>query len=109
METLQDRAKAIAKQLNKKDLTRFDAVDDALELMHEYDYETGCIMMVDDEQINNIIENDIKEYDWQRVACFLAKIDSLNAAYGYCLDGYGNLKELTFDDIKMYIDEIINY
>ena len=44
METLQDKAKAIAKQLNKNDITRYDATDDALDLMHEYDYETGCII-----------------------------------------------------------------
>ena len=109
METLQDRAKAIAKQLNKNDITKYDATDDALELMHEYDYKTGCIMLVDDEQIDEIIKNDIKQYGWQRVACFLANCDTLDAPYGYRLDAYGNLREITFKDIKMYIDEIINY
>ena len=106
---MQDKAKQLLQKLNAEGLEKYDYIDDALDLMHEYDYETGFIMMVDSESIDNIIKHDIKEYGWQRVACFLAKVDSIDAPYGYYLNGYGNLCELTFDDIKIYLSDIANY
>lgn len=109
MESLQDKAKQLSQKLNAEGVEKYDYTDEALELLQEYDAETNNINIVDDDGINQYIEYDLKNYGWQRVACFLAKVDSLNAPYGYRLDGYGNLCELTFDDIKMYIDEIINY
>ena len=107
--TMQDKAKYLLNRLNNDGLDKYNYIDDALDLLHEYDYETGCIMLVDDDSINSIIKNDIEDYGWQRVACFLAKIDSIEAPYGYYLNGYGNLCELNFDDIKMYLSDIANY
>lgn len=108
---MQYKAKQLLKQLNKQDITKYEATDKALELMKEYDIETGEINMVDDEDINNIIKNDINnyEYDWQRVACFLGGVDSLNPPYGFMLNGYGNLKEITFNDIVMWVETIAQY
>ena len=108
---MQYKAKQLLKQLNKQDITKYEATDEALELMEEYDLETGEINMVDDESITSIIKNEVNgyEYDWQRVACFLGGVSSLNPPYGFMLDGYGNLKEITFDDIVLWIETIAEY
>ena len=105
---MQDKAKQLFDKLNTEGIEKYNHTDEALELMQEYDLETGAINMIDDDTIDQYIEYEAKESGWQRVACFLAKISSINAPYGYKLNGYGNLEEITFDDIKMYIEEIAN-
>ena len=60
--------------------------------------------------IDYFIEKRLESGGWQGVACCLAKINYLNDDY-YEIDGYGNLKEFTFNDAKKlldYIEEEIN-
>ena len=105
---MQDKAKQLLKILNRCDISKYSATDEALELMQEYDMETGAINMIDDDSIDELIKNEVDAGGWQRVACFLGGIKTLNTPFGYKLDGYGNLDEITFDDIRLYIEEIAN-
>lgn len=105
---MQDKAKQLLEILNRPDISKYSVTDEALELMQEYDTETGDINMIDDESIDELIKNEVDAGGWQRVACFLGGIKSLNAPFGYRLNAYGNLDEITFDDIRLYIEEIAN-
>ena len=92
------------------DLSTGELVGELIGLAYEYglDYLVEDIISTDD--IDYFIEERLKNGGWQGVACCLAKINYMGDDY-YEIDGYGNLKEFTFDDAKKlldYIEEEIN-
>lgn len=100
------KAKELLKKLNSEDKYKYD--DEALKFVREYDYENVAdFNIVDDEEIEQIIINDAKEYGWDRVACFLANAE-LNPPYGHRIDAYGNLQNIDLEDIKLWLEDIIN-
>lgn len=106
MDEYKVKAKELLKKLNSEDKYKYD--DEALEFVREYDYENiADFNIVDDEEIEQIIINDAKEYGWDRVACFLANAE-LNPPYGHRIDAYGNLQNIDLDDIKLWLEDIIN-
>lgn len=106
MDEYKVKAKEFLKKLNSEDKYKYD--DEALEFVREYDYENiADFNIVDDEEIEQIIINDAKEYGWDRVACFLANAE-LNPPYGYRIDAYGNLQNIDLEDIKLWLEDIIN-
>lgn len=100
------KAKEYLAKLNSDE--KYDYDDDALELIREYerDYDRD-FNIVDDYLIDEIVKKDVNEYGWDRVACFLANAE-LNPPYGHRIDAYGNLQNIDLDDIKLWLEDIIN-
>lgn len=105
-EEYKTKAKEYLAKLNSEDKYKYD--DEALKFVREYAYENiADFNIVDDEEIEQIIINDAKGYGWNRVACFLANAE-LNPPYGHRIDAYGNLQNIDLDDIKLWLEDIIN-
>ena len=87
-----------------------ELVEELIDLAYEYELDYLVEDIISTEDIDYFIEVRLKSGGWQGVACCLAKINYINDDY-YEIDGYGNLKEFTFDDAKKlldYIEEEIN-
>ena len=91
-------------------LSTGELVGELIDLAYEYELDYLVEDIISTEDIDYFIEVRLKSGGWQGVACCLAKINYINDDY-YEIDGYGNLKEFTFDDAKKlldYIEEEIN-
>lgn len=100
------KAKEYLAKLNSNEKYNYD--DDALELVRNWECEFGGdFNIVDDYTINQLVKKDIEEYGWDRVACFLASAE-LNPPYGHRIDAYGNLQNINLEDIKLWLEDIIN-
>jgi hypothetical protein len=91
-------------------LSTGELVSELIDLAYEYELDYLVEDIISTEDIDYFIEKRLKSGGWQGVACCLAKINYLNDDY-YEIDGYGNLKEFTFNDAKKlldYIEEEIN-
>lgn len=100
------KAKEYLAKLNSKEKYNYD--DDALELVRNWECEFGGdFNIVDDYTIDEIVKKDANEYGWDRVACFLANAE-LNPPYGHRIDAYGNLQNIDLEDIKLWLEDIIN-
>ena len=91
-------------------LSTGELVEELIDLAYEYELDYLVEDIISTEDIDYFIEVRLKSGGWQGVACCLAKINHINDDY-YEIDGYGNLKEFTFDDAKKlldYIEEKIN-
>ena len=91
-------------------LSTGELVGELIDLACEYGLDYLVEDIISTEDIDYFIEERLKNGGWQGVACCLAKINYINDDY-YEIDGYGNLKEFTFDDAKNlldYIEEEIN-
>ena len=87
-----------------------ELVEELIDLAYEYELDYLVEDIISTEDIDYFIEKRLESGGWQGVACCLAKINYINDDY-YEIDGYGNLKEFTFDDAKKlldYIEEEIN-
>ena len=87
-----------------------ELVEELIDLAYEYELDYLVEDIISTEDIDYFIEKRLESGGWQGVACCLAKINYLNDDY-YEIDGYGNLKEFTFNDAKKlldYIEEEIN-
>ena len=87
-----------------------ELVEELIDLAYEYELDYLVEDIISTEDIDYFIERRLESGGWQGVACCLAKINYLNDDY-YEIDGYGNLKEFTFNDAKKlldYIEEEIN-
>ena len=87
-----------------------ELVEELIDLAYEYELDYLVEDIISTEDIDYFIEKRLESGGWQGVACCLAKINYMNDDY-YEIDGYGNLKEFTFDDAKKlldYIEEEIN-
>ena len=87
-----------------------ELVEELIDLAYEYELDYLVEDIISTEDIDYFIEKRLESSGWQGVACCLAKINYLNDDY-YEIDGYGNLKEFTFNDAKKlldYIEEEIN-
>ena len=100
------KAKEYLAKLNSDE--KYDYDDDALGLIKNYDcdYDTE-FNIVDDYMIDQYVKKEVEEYGWDRVACFLANAE-LNPPYGHRIDAYGNLQNIGLDDIKLWLQDIIN-
>ena len=91
-------------------LSTGELVEELIDLAYEYELDYLVEDIISTEDIDYFIEKRLESGGWQGVACCLAKINYLNDDY-YEIDGYGNLKEITFNDAKKlldYIEEEIN-
>ena len=91
-------------------LSTGELVEELIDLAYEYELDYLVEDIISTEDIDYFIEKRLESGGWQGVACCLAKINYLNDDY-YEIDGYGNLKEFTFNDAKKlldYIEEEIN-
>ena len=91
-------------------LSTGELVGELIDLACEYGLDYLVEDIISTEDIDYFIEERLKNSGWQGVACCLAKFNYLNDDY-YEIDGYGNLKEFTFNDAKKlldYIEEEIN-
>ena len=92
------------------DLSTAELVGELINLACEYGLDYLVEDIISTEDIDYFIGERLKSSGWQGVACCLAKINYINDDY-YEIDGYGNLKEITFNDAKKlldYIEEEIN-
>ena len=100
------KAKEYLAKLNSNE--KYDYDDDALELVRNWECEFGGdFNIVDDYTIDQLVKKDVEEYGWDRVACFLANAE-LNPPYGHRIDAYGNLQNIDLEDIKLWLEDIIN-
>ena len=91
-------------------LSTGELVGELIDLAYEYELDYLVEDIISTEDIDYFIRKRLESGGWQGVACCLAKINYLNDDY-YEIDGYGNLKEFTFNDAKKlldYIEEEIN-
>ena len=91
-------------------LSTGELIGELIDLAYEYELDYLVEDIISTEDIDYFIEKRLESSGWQGVACCLAKINYLNDDY-YEIDGYGNLKEFTFNDAKKlldYIEEEIN-
>ena len=91
-------------------LSTGELIGELIDLAYEYELDYLVEDIISTEDIDYFIGERLKSSGWQGVTCCLAKINYLNDDY-YEIDGYGNLKEFTFNDAKKlldYIEEEIN-
>lgn len=62
---------------------------------------------IDTDFLDELVQNRMSNGGWQGVACMLDGIDYLNDDY-YIMDGYGNMQEITINDIECVISDILN-
>lgn len=86
-------------------LSTGELVTELIDLAYEYELDYLVEDIISTEDIDYFIEVRLENGGWQGVACCLAKINYLNDDY-YEIDGYGNLKEFTFNDAKKLLDYI---
>lgn len=100
------KAKEYLAKLNSSE--KYDYDDDALGLIRKYDCDFGGDFdIVDDYMIDQFVKREVEEYGWDRVACFLVNAE-INPPYGHRIDVYGNLQNIGLDDIKLWLEDIIN-
>lgn len=100
------KAKEYLSKLNSSE--KYDYDSNALELIRKYECDFGGdFNIVDDYMIDQIVKKDVEEYGWDRVACFLANAE-IYPPYGHRIDAYGNLQNIDLDDIKLWLEDIIN-
>ena len=81
--------------------------EDIIEFLYNYQLDKGAeFEIVNSVDLDSIVQDTVK-YGWQRVACFLAGIDSMNEDY-YRIDGYGNVKNITENDLECWLYDIVN-
>lgn len=86
-------------------LSTGELIGELIDLAYEYELDYLVEDIISTEDIDYFIGERLKSSGWQGVACCLAKINYLNDDY-YEIDGYGNLKEITFNDAKKLLDYI---
>ena len=107
LEEYKAKAKEYLAKLNSDE--KYDYDTNALELVSNYECEFGGdFSIVDDYMIDEIVKKDVEKYGWDRVACFLANATELNPPYGHRIDAYGNLQNIDLEDIKLWLEDIIN-
>ena len=99
-----NEAKELLKALNSKDWYMGNTTDEARDFIIELgDY---CDYM-DDYLLDEMAKREAEEGGASRVWHFLNGIDSFNDSLGYTLDGYGNARNVTIDDLRYDLEEII--
>ena len=88
---------------NDKDMYLYDKVDILLKIADEYSVYDTVNQIVQEDVIDDII----KDYTWDRVYFFLAEIKVLNQEF-YYLNGYGNLENLTSEKIDIILEDFIS-
>lgn len=96
-------AKKVLKQLKSEGLERYDATDEAIEIIKQYNEYADFI---DEDMLDEMIRHELENGGAERVMYFLADAD-VNPPYGWRIDGYGNLVNVEFDDIITYLEETI--
>lgn len=82
--------------------------DEAMQFLLDYQSEVEDLGIVSEDIIDEMVEQQAREWGWQRVACFIAEvIHNLNQDF-YRLDGYGNLDNITYSDISCWLSDIAN-
>ena len=82
--------------------------DDALQFLIDYDQEYGELEISPSEDIDEIVQQEAKEWGWQRVACFLYGVQNAMNEDFYRLDGYGNVQLITSNNIYDWLCDIAN-
>ena len=101
---MNEQAKQYLKDIEDKNYKKYDEIED---FVYSYQAETGADFgIITAEELDYMTEQQAKD-GFARVACFLAKVESLSAPY-YHIDGYGNAEDFDFADVKMYLEDIAN-
>lgn len=97
-------AKDYLKKLEGHDWYNYynEALEYCLEKDSEYDYDFG---IVDSELVEEIAKNELKEGGLLRLRCFLGDTEATSEYYR--IDGYGNLADIELEDLKFWLQEII--
>lgn len=93
--------------LEIKEMYRSEAIPALIDFCNENGLEEMVSDFIDTDYLDEYVQHEA-EGGWQRVACFLAKVECLNDDW-YILDGYGNLKEIERVDLDCIIDDILSY
>ena len=101
---MNEQAKQYLKDIEDKNYKKYDEIQD---FVYSYQTETGADFgIITEEELDYMTEQQAKD-GFARVACFLAKVESLSAPY-YHIDGYGNAEDFDFSDVKIYLEDIAN-
>lgn len=99
-----NEAKELLKALNSKEWYTGNTTDEAINFICEHD--DYCDYM-DEYILDEMVKREAEEGGASRVWHFLNGIDSFNDSLGYTLDGYGNARNVTIDDLRSDLEEII--
>lgn len=100
-----ERLEKIKQMVKKLDLS--DAILEMKDLAGEYNKEEVTDCFVDDEIMNYMTKNRLDTNDWTGVACFLAKVNSLNDDFFY-IDGYENANNYTKETVETVLYNLEN-
>lgn len=92
----------------ERDINNYDfsaAVNDLKNIGYEYGQDDLVNDFIDEDYINDMVKNELESGGWTRVACFLAKVDSINNDY-YRINGYGNLEEIDKSDLECTLSDL---
>lgn len=62
--------------------------------------------IIDNDELDEIVAHQAEGYGWQRVKYLLGGIEWMNDDY-YTFNGYGNVENLTTDDVEQMADDLI--
>lgn len=101
---MNEQAKQYLKDIEERNYKKYDEIQD---FVYSYQAETGADFgIITAEELDYMTEQQAKD-GFARVACFLAKVETLSAPY-YHIDGYGNAEDFDFSDVKIYLEDIAN-
>ena len=81
--------------------------DEAAEYLQDFQNEYGTYFdIITADELDEMTKREAED-GYQRVMCFLANVNDLNANY-YHINGYGNAEDLTLNTIECYLSDIIN-
>lgn len=96
-------AKELLKTIKSGSMDRFDAAEEALDIIHQYaTYDD----FIDEDLLDEYARHEAKD-GAVRLMYFLAKCEP-SAPYGYRIDGYGNACNVELDDIELALEDIIS-
>ena len=98
-------AKKVLKELKGDKWYLGDTTDRAIEIIREFD---SYHELLDEDELDEMAVRQANEGGAVRVWCFLNGISSWNSDMGYILDGYGNARNCTQNDLIMALEDLIN-
>lgn len=100
-----NEAKELLKALNSKDWYMGNTTDEAIAFIREHD---DYCDLLDEYELDEMAKREAENGGAVRVWCFLNGIQSFNSDLGFILDGYGNARNATLEDLQMKLEDIIN-
>lgn len=86
----------------------YEYIDEAFDFVMEYKDEFGGdfgINRLYEEELDEIAQRELNNYGWERLKHLFFEASG-NPPYGWRLDGYGNVCDITKDDIEIALCDI---